>query len=156
MFGTAYGEAVPALQILLWSVPFALAREVATVALVISERQKAVFRLTSGTATVCVALNVTLIPLLGLRGAALATVITEASRLALTLREVRLAGFALVSPSRLWRPAVAGAFMAGALFLLDPHALWVVAPAGMLSYAAGLALVGGVRLQGRGLPTLHV
>ncbi len=156
IFGPGYTASVQPLQILLWCVPLALAREVATVPLIVSERQHAVLRVTTISAGVALAANFALIPSLGLRGAALATVATEVIRLGLTVSKAHAAGFGTPHLQRLWRPALAGAAMAGTLLLLRPPSLWFAVGTGMFAYLGALAFVGGLRFDRGTLPYLNV
>jgi O-antigen/teichoic acid export membrane protein len=78
-----YVAAAPALQILAWSLVFVSANMVTTVALNSLGRHRLVTAIAGGTLAFAVLANVLLIPWLGIRGAALATVLTEAWNCAL-------------------------------------------------------------------------
>lgn len=142
VFGARYAPAGTALAILIWSIPFSLAREVATAALVVGGGQRLVFRLTAWSAVFNLALNFALIPHWGLRGAALATVITEVVRASASLYEARTVGYPLPPLRILWRPAAAAAAMAALLVALPGMHLWLAVPAGAAAYAVALLALG--------------
>ncbi|WP_428559326.1 MAG: polysaccharide biosynthesis C-terminal domain-containing protein [Solidesulfovibrio sp. DCME] len=77
-FGDKYVAAIPLLSWLLASLPFILPNYVLTQALVALGRERAYAVATIAAAVVNIALNLLLIPLLAAKGAALATVATEA------------------------------------------------------------------------------
>ncbi len=77
-FGDRYAAAIPLLSWLLASLPFILPNYVLTQALVALGRERAYAVATIVAAVVNIALNLLLIPLLAAKGAALATVATEA------------------------------------------------------------------------------
>lgn len=157
IFGAEYQAASGlALQLLLWSVPLALLREVNIVALVVNGHQMKVLRMTAISAALNLGINFLLIPRFGIAGAATSTVITEAFRLALALSYARGAGFSLATARRFWRATVASAVMLAVLTVLRPVPLGLSIGLGALSYGAVLVMVGGLRVRGRQLPVLTV
>ena len=78
-FGDKYADAIPLLAWLLGSLPFILPNYVLTQALVALGRERAYALLTVLAAVLNILLNLLLIPLLAAKGAALATIATEAT-----------------------------------------------------------------------------
>ena len=157
MFGAEFQtQSGRALQLLLWSVPLAMLREVNIVALVVSGQQYRILRLTAISAVVNIGLNLLLIPRYGIPGAAVATLTTELLRLLIAQTYAYHAGFRSMGLHRLWRPIAASAAMLAVLGLLPTSRIWLAIPAGALAYGAGLVVVGGLRLRQRSLPALTV
>ena len=155
-FAAGYGDAPPALALLLATVPLAALRSTATAALVAGGGGRALFRITAAAAATAVLLDLVLIPALGILGAALASVATEAVHTAWALRGARQLGFPGVALRRLAVPTAAAAVMTGALLPVAGGPLWLSVALGALVYGGGLAAVGALRLDARGLPTLRV
>lgn len=156
VFGSAYQPSVAPLQILLWALPVALLRNVAQGVMIAHGRQAQMLRTSMFAAASNIALNVAMIPLLGMTGAAIVTVLTESARTIPMIWMLRRTGLPMAGPRRFWRTLVAGAAMAGAVLALHGLSVWLVVPVGGLTYIGVLALLGGVRLRGRRLPELLV
>ena len=156
VFGPAYGPAVLALQIVVWSVPVGLLRDIPIAGLISNGREDRVLRLTAWATAFNLLLNVLLIPTLGIYGAAIASVLTEAFRMLLAFRAGSVFGWPLPHLSRLWRSLLAGAVMAGGMSLLGPRSLPVMIGLGMVLYFATLSALGGIRFQKGRLPELNV
>lgn len=148
VFGDAYAASALPLQILIWSVTLALLRDVPVVALMARGREDRVFRLTAWATTVNLTLNVAVIPLFGMVGAAAATVATEGTRMALARRDAGRLGFTPPGPGRLGRPAIAGLAMGAVLVFARPLSVWLSVPLGAAVYAAVLLSLGGLRTRG--------
>lgn len=155
IFGVAYLPGVIALQLLAWSIPLAALRELPVVALIAAGRERDLLRVNAITAAANMALVVAVVPPYGLRGAAAATLATELIRLALASHFARAAGYPMVSVRRLLKATAATGLMVTVLLAAPPLPFWLSAPLGAAVYAAGLALIGGLRLRG-GMPVLHV
>lgn len=161
VFGADFAPSGIALAILIWSVPVSLFRNVAVAGLVVRERQDQMLKTTIWSAALNIILNLLLIPDYGIAGAAYATLATEILRTTLALVYARAEGFRFTPPQRHWRSVLAGAVMVGVLYLVRPYGLWegiLVWPGialGAVTYAVGLALVGGIKLGG-GKPSLDV
>jgi len=110
-FGEQYTASVLALQILIWSVPLSIFRNVPWSALVARERHDLLVKAVVIGAIVNILLNITLIPLYGMIGAAIATVITESLVGALMLLFAAGQGLPFVTLRRLWKPLVASVVM---------------------------------------------
>jgi O-antigen/teichoic acid export membrane protein len=153
IFGDGYVNAALVLKILLWTIPFALMREVATAGLMSRSGEVAVLRFTSWTALASLALNLVLIPWLGLAGAAIAAVATEIVRFAAALVLAEVGGFSPANPVRFWKPLAAGAAMTAVLVFAN---FGVVAEVllGVIVYLALLAALGGFRFRGGALPEI--
>ncbi len=155
VFGPAYEPSVLALQVLVWAIPLGLLRDIPIVALMSRERESHILRLTGVATALYLLLNLILIPTLGIIGAAIASVVTEAGRMALAFVLVRREGFGAPRFSRLWRTAIASGAMGTGLLALPAGEVWMAVPIGAALYVAALAALGGVRLSG-GRPTLAV
>jgi len=83
LFGSGYAASAAPFALLIWSIPLNLLRDVPLMALLSSEGERWVFRVTLWAAVLSFALNLALIPSMGPIGAALATIMTEAVRMAL-------------------------------------------------------------------------
>lgn len=156
VFGPAYGPAVLALQIVVWSVPLGLLRDIPIAGLIASGREDRVLRLTAWATTFNLLLNVLLIPPFGIYGAAIASALTEAFRMVLAFLAGRVFGWPRPHASRLWRSLLAGAVMAGGLMLVGPYSLPVMIGLGVLLYFGTLTALGGVRFHKGRLPELNV
>jgi O-antigen/teichoic acid export membrane protein len=156
VFGRQYGPSAVALAILIWVVPLALLRDMPIMALIARGREDRVLRATALAAAFSLALNLLLIPPFGLVGAATASVLTEAARMTLALVQLRAEGGALTGLARFWRPAFAGAVMAGLLLAQRAPAVWLAVPLGAASYVAALTMVGGIKFRRGALPFLDV
>ena len=156
IFGAAYRPAVPALQILIWSIPLSTIRDVPRMALLASGREDRVVLTNMWSAACGILLYLLLIPRYGLMGAAAATITTEALRLIIATAYSRREGLHAARLARFWRAGAAGAVMAGVLLALPSAALWMRVALGVLGYLAALALFGGIRFRQRGLPVLDV
>jgi O-antigen/teichoic acid export membrane protein len=156
VFGMSYLPAAAAIQVLIWSIPVALFRNVAVAALVARNRQDQVLRTTTGSTVMNLGLNLLLIPAIGILGAAWATVATELLRTLLALRFAAQEGLPLLPLRRMVPMVVSGVVMAGILIVVSPSNLWVSVALGGITYVAILSLMGGVLYEGGKLPTLRV
>jgi O-antigen/teichoic acid export membrane protein len=156
LFGIGYTASAAPFAILIWAIPLNLLRDVPLMALLSAEGEHWVFRVTLASAVLNLLLNVALIPHFGLVGAASATVLTEAVRMALAAWVARRKGFHLPGPRRFVKAGVASLAMAGCL-LLSPNApVWIGVPMGGIVYLAVLTGLGGIRLGGGRKPVLSV
>jgi O-antigen/teichoic acid export membrane protein len=156
VFGNTYAAAVPALQWLIWSVPLCLLRDVPSAALLANAREDQFFRLTAWGAALNLLLNLLLIPRFGLVGAGMATVATEILRLVIALAYVRSHGFRLRGLTLFARVSLAAIGMTALLLLSRPAAIWIALPVGVLTYAASLVALGGVRVRRGERPALNL
>jgi O-antigen/teichoic acid export membrane protein len=156
VFGPAYAAAATALAILSWSVPVSVLRDVSVAALITAGREDAVMRLTGQSAILNLVLNLTLIPFLGIVGAALATVATESVRLVLASVQARRTGLGPPSVRRYGRTAAATVIMLVALIPLRSATPVLSIPIGIVAYAVGLWAVGGLSWRRGERPALSV
>jgi O-antigen/teichoic acid export membrane protein len=156
VFGRQYAAAAAPLQILIWSIPIAFTRYVAQSVMVAHERQKRMLAHAATAATTNVALNLTLIPIWGMRGAAAVTVLTEAVRLVPMLRDLQRNGLPMAPPARFARAAAAGGIMALTLALCGFSNLWLAVATGVVVYPVALYFLGGIRLRSATSPELSV
>lgn len=156
VFGSGYSDSADALRILIWAIPLSLLRDIPVMALMASGREDRILRLTAWAAGAGIALNFLLIPPFGLIGAAIATVATEGVRMVVALAAVRKYGFQVTDVSRLWKPVVAGALMAGLLVAVAPSTVWLALLLGASGYLVSLAMLGGIAFQRGVFPSLKV
>jgi O-antigen/teichoic acid export membrane protein len=151
VFGESYATSASVLAILIWSIPIVLVRSVLQAALLSDGRQDQVLRTTISAAVSNTVLNALAVPLFGMYGAAVTTVMAEAIRMVTALIYARRSGFPSMPIMRLARSAAAAAAMGAALVVLRPETLWTAIPLGAIAYALALLLVGGFRLGRSGL-----
>jgi len=156
LFGPGYAASAAPFALLVWSIPLNLLRDVPLMALLSAEGERWVFRVTLWSATLNLALNVALIPPLGVVGAALATVSTEAVRMVLAAGVARSRGFTLPGVGRFGKATLATLAMAGCLLLLPAVPAWLAIPTGGAVYLVVLAGLGGIRVVRGQLPALSV
>ncbi len=156
VFGEGYSAAIPVLQLLIWSVPLCLLRDVPSAALLADGREDLFFRLTAWGAALNLLLNALLIPRYGMVGAAAATVATEAVRLVIAFIYVRSQGFRLQHFVLFGRVSLAAGAMVALLVLAKPPVLWVALPLGIAGYLGALVGLGALRLRRGAFPALNV
>jgi O-antigen/teichoic acid export membrane protein len=156
VFGPQYAAAARPLQILIWSIPIALTRHVAQTVMVAHAEQKRMLAHAATAAGTNVALNLMLIPVWGMRGAAAVTVLTETIRVVPMLRDLQRAGLPMAPAARFVRVAAAGGVMALVLALCGFRNLWLAVATGAVVYPVALYCFGGIRLRGATSPELSV
>ncbi len=156
IFGPGYEPAAAALGILVWSVPISLFRNIGIAALISRDRQDLVLRTTTGSVVANVILNLALIPFLGIVGAAVATVTTEALRSFLSVRYVCGAGLPGLPVTRFWKPVAAGGALAAAVWWAPIGNLWLLVAVGAAAYLISLVALGAIRFEGGKLPTVRL
>ncbi|MFN7979331.1 MAG: polysaccharide biosynthesis C-terminal domain-containing protein [Vicinamibacterales bacterium] len=148
LFGSAYAEGAPALQVLVLSVPIAALREMAVAALIARHRESSLLTVNSVAAVVNVGLNLWLIPRAGVVGAAWATVVSEIVRLIVAAMAVGTA----VPGARPWqslaRVTAAGAGMGLAVWASGTAASPLALVVGGLAYPLLLLATGSVAVGG--------
>ncbi len=140
LFKAAYLPAVPALQIIIWVVPFMFASEFLGYVVFIQGHERYAARAITLSTGFNVALNLVLIPRVGFMGAAVITVLTEiilVGQYLWMLRE-QLQGFQW-GPI-LFRPLVAALLMGGLVLALHGLPLFVNIAIGALFYGTLLLL----------------
>lgn len=140
-----------ALQALVWLLPFSFANGLLQYVLIAANRQQFITLSFFASAAFNVLANLALIPLLSYVGAALVTVLSELVLLGLFwyavqryVGRVRYVAFA-------WRPLIAAAVMAPAVWVLREPAAVVAVPVGAAVYAGALLALGGVTAEERAL-----
>ncbi len=152
VFGADFAAAAPAMRWLLLTIPIAALREMAVMGLLARSGERALVRVNLYTVIANVLLNIAIVPIYGLIGAAIATLATEVVRLILADLASERSGFNRPRFARLLRPLVAGAAMFGAITLSAITTLPIVIVVGAVSYAVVLTLVGGISFQRGRLP----
>jgi O-antigen/teichoic acid export membrane protein len=156
VFGGAYLPSVVPLQILCWTIPVALFRGVAQSVLVAHGRQDRLLTTTAWAAAGNLGLNVALIPVWGMTGAAIATFTSASLRLVMMLWFIRAGGLPFPSVRRFWRTLVAAGCMSAMVVAVRLPSVWLSIALGGVVYLLALYLVGGIRLHRMSLPELTV
>lgn len=150
-FGPEYSSSAPALALLVWSFPFLLYRSVMQAALVSAEHIGDVVKTTGIAALSNVALNFIAIPLLGMMGAAITTVLAELVRAYSARKYARRDGFVPPNAVRYGRAVGSLAVMIVVLVAVRPDNLWVAVGLASATYSLMLVLSGGIRIRRRGV-----
>jgi O-antigen/teichoic acid export membrane protein len=155
VYGAEFRTAGAVLTALLVSAPLSLLRTVATSAIIAERREDYLLRIVGVSAAANVVLNIVVVPLWGMLGAAAVTVATELLRLVLAQHQATRLGFAVPSLMLGRKPVIASIVMA--LVLLTPAGRnpWLAVPAGAAAYGAVLVALGGLRFRRGGLPELR-
>lgn len=134
-----------ALQLLIWFLPFSFINSVTQYVLIAIDERKFLTRAFVIGVTFNLIANLIAIPLLGYRGAAIVTVLSELALLAPFYYSVRRHLGPLPWSSLFWRPVVASLVMGGTMWLL--RGLWwpLLIPIGAAVYGVALYLLGGFR-----------
>lgn len=156
LFGSSYESSYIVLQILIWSFPIMLLRLVMVSILVANGKQTRVLEMTGLSAVFSIAMNLLLVPRIGMFGAAITTLITEIIRYSLGQRFVLREGLPLLKISRYWKSFVAAVFMGISLWLIRQWPIWINIPVGIVGYIFALILIGGIRFRRGELPSIAV
>jgi PST family polysaccharide transporter len=156
VFGPEYAPAGPVLQVLIWAVPLSQLREPPSAALIAAHREDRLLHQNAAGTVLNLALNFTLIPRYGMMGAAIATIATEAVRVALAYWFAAMEGFHFARANRFWRVIVASVVMAGALFMLRDFHFLISAAGALMTYLAALFALGGITVRRGDSPELSV
>lgn len=130
-----------ALQIVIWSIPFGWTNSVTQYALIAVEKQRAITKAYIGAVAFNIIGNLIFIPQYGYQAAAVITILSE---LVLLIPFAYLMGTALGRIDWLGiasRPLIAGAVMAGIIFLLQNVSMPLAVVAGGVGYLVALVLL---------------
>jgi O-antigen/teichoic acid export membrane protein len=155
VFGPEYAASIPALAVLVCTLPFTMSKEVDLIALVVAGRESTVMRMTAAAVAVNLALNLWLIPRYGMMGAAWSTLATEFARAAFARVCARGAGHphaGLVAPLR---ALAAAAAMGAVLWHFRGLSLPLALALGAAVYAVALTVAGGIVLRRGAWPALR-
>ncbi len=150
VLGPAYAEAAPGLAILMWALPGSYMADTLLFLLTAQRRQALGTWAVGITAGVNIVLNLIMVPRMSFVGASVATVASEWLSFALLFVMFRRAAAVPGMASLMWRPAAAGAMLAGGLwFAARWHAatlpaVALVAIAAVVAYPLLLAAVGAI------------
>lgn len=144
LYTSEFAPAATALQILIWAELFIFMNYLMGYMLNSIDKQK-LFTISTGIyAAVNILLNLAAIPKFGYMGAATVALITQALQAATLYHFCSKSGYALNLPRLLYKPAIAAAAMGGAIMLLQPLHLLIIAPAAGAIYGAVLVALGGL------------
>ena len=126
LYGSAYFPSVPALRIIIWSVPFLFLSVIARCAFYAAKQEK-MFALIFGSSVVLnMALNFPMIYYFGFLGACVSTIITEISVCIILFIYLRKLSYKYSLLAKAWKPFLVNLFIFGALcfaFLYGVHFL---------------------------------
>lgn len=142
LYGDGYAEAMQALRILLWVIPFMFCTEFLGYVILVMGAEKRVARAIILSTALNVALNLLLIPIYGLLAAAVMTVVTEAILLAQYGWLLRDLLHKMDWGRVFWRPFIAAAIMGIVVFFLQGIPLAANIAVGAMLYSALLLLFG--------------
>jgi O-antigen/teichoic acid export membrane protein len=132
-----------ALQILIWFLPFSFTNALLQYVLIALNRQRFITAAFIVATVANATLNLLLIPRLSYVGAAVTTILSEIVLLAAFLWALRGHLGDLKLPSLVWRPVIAAAVMAPAVWALKDRPL-VAIPAGAFLYVVCFLAIGGI------------
>lgn len=141
MYGPRYQEAVGVFQLLIWLIPLALLSGNFRYTLIAYGRQRSELAAAAWGAALNLALCGVLGLLLGLRGAALAIVLSEIVILALAAAFVRRSVARVPLWPHLWRPLVAGGVLIAVLSAMPTVNVWITGGLALLMYGLTLAIL---------------
>lgn len=148
VFGGDYAPAVPALVWLLPAVPIAAVREIAVVGLIGTEGgERRLVRINAICAAFNIAILIPVVPVYGLIGAAVVTVLTEILRLTIAFRFAVEAGYRPPGVVRFAKPTLAAGAMVPALTLLGDRPFPLLLTVGAAVYAGVLLVTGVLRFR---------
>jgi O-antigen/teichoic acid export membrane protein len=154
VYGAEFRTAGVVLAVLLISAPLSLLRTVATSAIIAERREDYLLRIVGVSAAANVVLNIVVVPLWGMLGAAAVTVATELLRLVLAQHQATRLGFAVPALTLGRKSVIASIVMALVLFTPVGRNPWLAVPMGVAVYGAALVALGGLRFRRDGLPEL--
>lgn len=155
-FGDGYSGSALILQVLIWTIPMSMIRNVPWAALIARGRQDLLMKAILYAALANIILNILLIPMYGMLGAAAATIATEIVAGYFMHSYAANQGLHFVSLKRFIRPTVATLAMALAIPATNTHSLIINIVVGSVVYILVLAAVGGIRFKKGQLPDLNV
>ncbi len=145
LFGPGYTRTASVLQVLIWYTSVAMISAVFAQALLIENRQRRTLGVRAAGLALNIALNLLLLPVIGVAGAAVATLIAELAVLGGLVSSFRFpADWWARGRSHLWRLALAGAGMAAAIVLLRGVHPLLAAAGGAPVYLALVLLSGAI------------
>jgi O-antigen/teichoic acid export membrane protein len=145
-YGANYNASALAFQILVWVAVISYVNTVYTRNLMACDREKKYLLTVSTAAGVNIIMNLLLIPVYGMYGAAIATIAAEIACTIVAFREswrlvkVPFHGYIL-------KPVIAAAVMGSAIFFLRGWNVIILVALGAIVYAAVFILVGGVKMS---------
>jgi O-antigen/teichoic acid export membrane protein len=156
LYGRAYAPAIPALQILAWSLAVTFVNHGLSTALMAVGEEKRFMAITGWGAAFNLGTNLVFIPLLGHVGASLTTLASELFVLVLAYRQARRSLQNLRLRSVVYKPILAGLGLGGVILSLHSHNLFTLVGIGAVSYVGALLLFGALRRQDLILPIRSV
>ena len=153
IFGDGYVASAAPFAILVVSIPASWLRNVAQAGQVASRRSDALVKTSAVAAALNLGLNLWLIPIYGLPGAATATLCTEVIRTLIALGWSRTLGLPFPSLRFWWRPVLASGVMYAGIRAVGANLpVPAVILTGGVLYLLALAPIGGLRRLVRGDP----
>lgn len=138
LYGSEYINSISVLKILIFISLISFINAPLYVLLNAIGKQKSTMINTAFTALINIVMNLILIPLYSINGAAFATIIAEITFLSLSYYQLKKSGFKLGLLSKAIKPVIAGLLMAVMVFLLIKWSIFIIIPLAALLYFAVL------------------
>jgi O-antigen/teichoic acid export membrane protein len=141
LYGSGYLESISVLKILIFISLISFINTPLFVALNAIGKQRITMINTAFTALANIVMNSILIPIWGINGAALATIISELTFFALSSYHLRKTGFDLGLIKKFSKPIISGIIMIVAILLLINASIFIIIPVAAITYFAALILL---------------
>jgi O-antigen/teichoic acid export membrane protein len=141
LYGSGYLESISILKILIFISLFSFLNTPLFVALNAIGKQRITMINTGFTALANIVMNRILIPIWGINGAALATIISEFTFFVLSSYQLKKAGLELGLVKKLLKPIIGGIIMMVAILALVNASIFIIIPVAAATYFATLILL---------------
>lgn len=141
LYGAEYFQSVEVLKILIFISLISFINAPLFMVLNAIGKQKVTMINTAFTALANIIMNLILIPLFSINGAAVATIISELIFLGLSHYQLRKAGFELRILGKAFKPVIAGVLMAIAVLLMIDFSIFMIIPVAAMLYFAVLFIL---------------
>jgi O-antigen/teichoic acid export membrane protein len=156
LYGQAYAPAIPALQVLAWTLVVTFVNHGLSTTLMAMGQEKRFMAITGWGAAFNLVTNLAFIPLLGHVGASLTTLASELFVLSLGVRQVRHSLQHLRLLRVVYKPILSGIALSGVIIGIRMHSLVILVCIGAVCYVGTLLLFGALRRQDLTLPIRSV
>jgi len=141
LYGTEYFNSISVLRILIFISLISFINTPLFVMLNAIGKQKITMIYTAIIACVNTIMNILLIPILSIKGSALATIIAEITFLILSSYQLRKSGFELRLFQKIIKPLIAGIIMAVVMLLIIKTSIFIIIPIAAITYFVVLFLI---------------
>jgi O-antigen/teichoic acid export membrane protein len=147
IYGQSYSNSIDILKILIFISLISFINTPLFVTLNAIGKQKITMINTAITALVNIAMNLILIPIMSVKGAALATIVAEITFLILSSYQLHKFGLDLNLWKKSFKPVIAGVIMGIFMMLVLDWSIWVIIPCAALIYCGSLLLLREVKTE---------